>query len=65
MPADKTVKLSPKNHKRLQQYKAAKRFVVTKKRIVAPCSTVVVYRSTVTAPIKSNADRYFKYALVS
>ncbi|GAB3875651.1 hypothetical protein [Terrabacter terrigena] len=51
--------------KRLQQYKAAKRFVVTKKRIVAPCSTVVVYRSTVTAPVKSTADRYFKYALVS
>lgn len=51
--------------KRLQQYKASKKFVVTKKRIVGPCNPVVVYKSTVIAPIKSNADRYFKYALVS
>ena len=51
--------------KRLQQYKASKRFVVTKKRVTPTCSTTVVYRSTVTAPIKSTADRYFMYALVS
>lgn len=51
--------------KRLQQYKAAKRFVVTKKRYTSTCSSVVVYSSTVTAPVKSGADRYFLYALVS
>lgn len=51
--------------KRLQQYKASKKFVVTKKRYTATCSSVVVYSSTVTAPVKSGADRYFMYALVS
>lgn len=50
---------------RLQQYKRAYKFTVTKKRIVAPCTLKTVYsKQYVTAPVKSNADKYFLYKLV-
>lgn len=48
----------------MQQYKSARKFLVTKKTIVAPCDVKVVYSSTPTAPVASNADSNFKYALV-
>ncbi|YAL82170.1 hypothetical protein ACMYYO_09495 [Dermacoccaceae bacterium W4C1] len=50
---------------RLQQYKQAYQFTVTKKRIVNPCTARVLYSSTVVAPVKSNADKYFLYKLVN
>ncbi|MGN6753640.1 MAG: hypothetical protein ACTHJJ_13935 [Intrasporangium sp.] len=49
---------------RMQQYKSARQFTVHKYRVVAPCTTQTIYKSSVTAPVASNADQYFKYALV-
>jgi hypothetical protein len=51
--------------RRPKQYEAAKRFVVAKRRTVAPCNVLVVHRPTVTAPVRSTADRYVTDALVA
>jgi hypothetical protein len=49
---------------RMQQYKSARTFTVHKYKVVAPCNTQTVYKTSVTAPVASTADKYFKYALV-
>ncbi len=49
---------------RMQQYKSARKFTVTKKHLNSLCQTITDYSSSVTAPVASTADQYFKYALV-
>ncbi len=50
---------------KLQQYKKAKTFTVTKYKLVYPCKYVRVYKQTVKAPIKSKSESSYLYKLVS
>ncbi len=59
-----TLNVASGKTQRMQQYKSARKFTVTKKTLQYPCSYVTTYSSSVTAPVASNADQYFKYALV-
>lgn len=49
---------------RMQQYRRAVKFTVTKTKIYAPCRVRTIYTQTVYAPVRGSSPKYFMYKLV-